>query len=92
MNLLRPILLVTLISTISACSSQPLSPEDELAMQLYRDCMEGASSTWGAQDVSNAVNGTAVNTAGSINATAQASRKSRDERDCQNLVRERTTD
>ena len=91
MNLLRPILLIFLTSSISACSSQPLTQEDELAMELYRACMEGASSTWGAQDVSNAVNGTAVNTAGSINTTAQASRKSRDERDCQKLVRERSS-
>ena len=80
------------ISSISACSSQPLSPEDELAMELYRACMEGASSTWGAQDVSAAASGTAVNTAGSINTTAQGIRKSRDERDCQNLVRERSSD
>lgn len=92
MNLRRPILLILLISSISACSSQPLSQEDELAMELYRACMEGASSTWGAQDLSNAVNGTAVNAAGSINATAQSSRKSIDERDCRNLVRERSAD
>ena len=92
MDLLRSILLIILISSISACSSQPLSPEDELAMELYRACMEGASSTWGAQDVSAAASGTAVNTAGSINTTAQGIRKSRDERDCQNLVRERSSD
>jgi len=92
MNLLHPILFIILISSISACSSQPLSQEDELAMELYRACMEGASSTLRAQDFSNAVNGTAVNTAGSINAAAQSNRKSRDERDCRKLVRERSTD
>jgi hypothetical protein len=92
MNLLRSILLIILISSISACSSQPLSPEDELAMELYRTCMEGPSSTWGAQDVSNAADATAINSAGSINTTAQASRKSRDERDCRELVRERSSD
>ena len=92
MNLLRPIQFIILISSISACSSQPLSPEDELAMELYRACMEGASSTWGAQDLSNAVSGTGVNTAGSINTNAQASRQSRDEQDCRKLVRERSTD
>ncbi len=92
MNLPRPMLLIVLISSISACSSQPLSQEDELAMALYRACMEGASSTLRAQDFSNVGNGTAVITAESINATAQSNRNSRDERDCRKLVRERSTD
>ena len=88
MHLQRLFLLVTLLCSIHACSSQPLSPQDELAMELYRACMEGAPQSLRADDIT--LSNTGENTAGSINVNAQSRRDSRNAKDCQELARERS--